>query len=53
MSKRIFRQLEKHYYAMLERFMTCPLNDESYDKVATEFRQVRDRYNQAAKERRV
>lgn len=47
MSKRKFRQLEKHYHAMLERFMTCPLNDGKYDAIAAEFRRVRDEYNAA------
>lgn len=47
MSKKAFRQLEKHYHLMLNRFMTCPLNDGSYETVAIEFRKVRDEYEAA------
>lgn len=51
MDKRAFGELERHYYAMLERFMTCPLNGGTYEKVEAEFRQVRDSYRAAQAER--
>lgn len=41
-----FRQLEKDYYAMLHRYVTCPL-DSGYKDIEAEFRKVRDEYEAA------
>lgn len=49
MSKRKFRQLERDYHAMLNRYLTIDLNDPQYDRVAGEFRAVRDQYEAARK----